>query len=150
MFKFDEESNLCWFNPASLENTEEYRLVGIVIGLAIYNSTILDIHLPLACFKKLLGLSVGLNDLGEQRPGFVRGLRQLLDYNNDLMNGGNVVGADHPCSIESVFGINFVAEYEAFGEVVMEPLLPHGEHIPVTRENRTEYVDKVNERGCMI
>ncbi|KAJ1819717.1 putative E3 ubiquitin-protein ligase [Coemansia sp. RSA 2675] len=44
----------CWFNPASLESSNQYFLVGVVVGLALYNSTILDLHLPLPVFKKLL------------------------------------------------------------------------------------------------
>ncbi|KAJ3079025.1 putative E3 ubiquitin-protein ligase, partial [Quaeritorhiza haematococci] len=128
MFTFDEDSNLCWFNPASLENHEEYRLVGIVIGLAIYNSTILDVHFPPACYKKLLGVPVGLEDLKVLRPLFGRGLQALLDYDGD--------------DVESVFSVNFVAEYEAFGEIVRVPLVPNGDKIPVTRDNRREYVER--------
>ncbi|KAJ2722494.1 putative E3 ubiquitin-protein ligase [Coemansia sp. Benny D115] len=47
-------SPLYWFNPASLETSNQYFLVGVVVGLALYNSTILDLRLPLAVFKKLL------------------------------------------------------------------------------------------------
>ncbi|KAJ2747137.1 putative E3 ubiquitin-protein ligase [Coemansia sp. BCRC 34301] len=47
-------SGAYWFNPASLESSNQYFLVGVVVGLALYNSTILDLHLPLAVFKKLL------------------------------------------------------------------------------------------------
>lgn len=47
MFVFDEDSHLCWFNPASLESFDEFYLVGAVIGLAIYNSVTLDVPLPL-------------------------------------------------------------------------------------------------------
>ncbi|PIA15065.1 hypothetical protein COEREDRAFT_16390 [Coemansia reversa NRRL 1564] len=43
-----------WFNPASFESSNQYFLVGVVVGLALYNSTILDLHLPLAVFKKLM------------------------------------------------------------------------------------------------
>ena len=68
MFTWDEDSKLCWFNPASLETSDQYYLVGVVIGLAIYNSTILDIHLPLACYKKLFGMHVGLEDLKVFQP----------------------------------------------------------------------------------
>ncbi len=68
MFTWDEDSNLCWFNPASFETSDQYFLVGVVIGLAIYNSTILDVHFPLACYKKLFNVSVGLEDLKVFRP----------------------------------------------------------------------------------
>ncbi|KAJ3188690.1 putative E3 ubiquitin-protein ligase [Gaertneriomyces sp. JEL0708] len=126
MFTYDEDSRLCWFNPASFENTEEFRLVGTIIGLAIYNSNILDVHFPLACFKKLLDQPVTLEDLKTLRPAFGRGLQQLLDYEQD--------------DIEEVFCRDFVAEYDAFGNVVRVPLVPGGEHKPVTKENKAEFV----------
>ncbi|KAJ2865667.1 putative E3 ubiquitin-protein ligase, partial [Coemansia erecta] len=50
-------SNAYWFNPASLEASNQYFLVGVVVGLALYNSNILDLQLPLAVFKKLLRTS---------------------------------------------------------------------------------------------
>jgi hypothetical protein len=68
MFQYIEESNFYWFDPASMESEEDFYLVGATIGLAIYNSTILDIHLPLCCYKKLLGAKVDLNDLKEFMP----------------------------------------------------------------------------------
>ncbi|KAJ1898841.1 putative E3 ubiquitin-protein ligase, partial [Coemansia sp. IMI 209127] len=49
--------NSYWFNPASLEASNQYFLVGVVVGLALYNSNILDLQLPLAVFKKLLRTS---------------------------------------------------------------------------------------------
>ncbi|KAJ3029890.1 UNVERIFIED_CONTAM: putative E3 ubiquitin-protein ligase [Siphonaria sp. JEL0065] len=129
MFSFDEDSQLCWINPASFENVEEFRLVGIVIGLAIYNSTILDVQFPPACYKKLLGLSVGLEDLKALHPALHRGLEQLLEYDQD--------------DLESVFCRDFVAEYEAFGEKVKVPLIAGGDKIPVTRQNRFEFVERL-------
>ncbi|KAJ2823925.1 putative E3 ubiquitin-protein ligase, partial [Coemansia sp. 'formosensis'] len=54
MFVRESDADACWFNPASLESSNQYFLVGVVVGLALYNSTILDMHLPLPVFKKLL------------------------------------------------------------------------------------------------
>jgi hypothetical protein len=34
---------------------DEFELVGIVLGLACYNGIIIDAHLPLPAYKKLLG-----------------------------------------------------------------------------------------------
>ena len=39
--------------------------------------------------------------------------------------------------------MNFVAQYESFGETVIVPLVPNGELIPVTIENKQEYVNKM-------
>jgi len=55
-------------------------LLGLVLGLAIYNRVLLDFPLPLALYKKLLGQQVGLRDLEEMQPMLGRSLRQLLHY----------------------------------------------------------------------
>ncbi|ORZ03377.1 hypothetical protein BCR43DRAFT_431240 [Syncephalastrum racemosum] len=127
MFMYDEDSNLCWFNPSSFENEDQYFLVGVVLGLAIYNTTILDVHLPTACYKKLLGHAVGLNDLAVFRPALARGLEQLLAFEGD---------------VESVFCRSFVAEIESFGERRCEPLIPNGQNTMVTNDNREEFVER--------
>ncbi|RGB41112.1 hypothetical protein C1646_649703 [Rhizophagus diaphanus] len=127
MFTWDEDSKLCWFNPASLETSDQYYLVGIVIGLAIYNSTILDVHLPLACYKKLFGIYVGLEDLKVFQPSFAKGLEQLLTFEGD---------------VESTFCRDFVGEYYAFGEFKRVPLIHNGENMPVTKYNRGDYVER--------
>ena len=126
MFTYDEDSNLCWFNSTSFENEEQYFLVGIVLGLAIYNSTILDIHLPTAGYKKLLGHPVGLEDLEVFRPALARGLRHLLAFEGD---------------VESTFCYSFVAEVDAFGQRKTIPLIPGGENQMVTNENRQMFVE---------
>ena len=55
MFKYNEQTRTFWFNHLSLELESEYRLVGSVLGLAIYNGVILDLHFPPVVYKKLLG-----------------------------------------------------------------------------------------------
>ncbi|RXN01912.1 putative E3 ubiquitin-protein ligase HERC3 [Acipenser ruthenus] len=42
-----------------------FHLIGVTCGLAIYNSTVVDLHFPLALFKKLLGVPPTLGDLKE-------------------------------------------------------------------------------------
>ncbi|KAK9366967.1 hypothetical protein V1509DRAFT_581900 [Lipomyces kononenkoae] len=127
MFVYDEESNYCWFNHSTFETSDQYFLVGVVLGLAIYNSTILDIHLPLALFKKLLGCPCTMEDLILLKPSLARGLQQLLDYE------GNV---------EETFCRDFVAEHDVYGSIVQVPLVPGGENKPVTNANRQEFVNK--------
>ncbi|KAF9980273.1 putative E3 ubiquitin-protein ligase [Modicella reniformis] len=128
MFSYDDKSSQCWFNPASFESLDQFHLVGVVIGLAIYNSTILDFPLPLAVYKKLLNVPIALEDLAAFRPELARGLEQLLDYESD--------------DVEDVFCLNFVGAYEAYGENVETPLIRNGQDIPVTSENKREYVER--------
>jgi hypothetical protein len=68
------------FNACSLEGEEQFMLMGLVLGLAIYNRVLLDFPLPLPLYKKLLGQGVGLRDLEEMQPRLGRSLRQLLQY----------------------------------------------------------------------
>ncbi|KAH0614423.1 uncharacterized protein H6S33_000059 [Morchella sextelata] len=141
MFIYDEDSEYCYFNPHSLESSEEYYLVGMLLGLAIYNSTILDVALPPYVFKKLLHLTnkhqlatssvrpplvQTLEDLAVFRPALASGLGKLLEFEGD---------------VEATFCRDFVAESERYGEVIVTPLCPGGENRPVTNANRKEFVD---------
>lgn len=129
MFVRDSESQQLWFNPASTE-LGEFRLIGTVVGLAIYNRATLDISLPLVCYKKLLGRSsVTLSDLAGLRPGTAQGLRQLLEWDLE--------------TVEETFDRMMVGEYEDFGGRVIEVALkPNGQSIPITAENREEFVER--------
>lgn len=142
LFVYDEESHYCYFNPNGFETSDQFFLVGVLLGLAIYNSTILDVALPPFAFRKLLASAPNytgpatylsrptyshiLDDLAELRPSFAHGLKQLLEYE------GNV---------EETFLLDFVAVTECFGQVQSSPLCPGGERRPVTNSNREEYVD---------
>ena len=44
-----------WLSPDSLEGEPEFALVGALLGLAIYNGVLLDVHLPGVLYKALLG-----------------------------------------------------------------------------------------------
>lgn len=142
MFTYDDDSHFCYFNPNSFETSDQFFLVGVVLGLAIYNSTILDVALPPFAFRKLLAagpspapgapsyakltVTYSLEDLAELRPALANGLRQLLDYDGD---------------VESTFCRDFVADVERYGQIVQVPLCPNGESTPVTNANRGEFVD---------
>lgn len=142
MFTYDEESRVCYFNPNSFETSDQFFLVGVVLGLAIYNSTILDVALPPFAFRKLLAAGPSalpgapshakptmiytLDDLAEYRPTLARGLKQLLEFD------GNV---------EETFCRDFVADVERYGQIHQVALCPDGEKRPVTNSNRKEFVD---------
>ncbi|KAL1632937.1 putative E3 ubiquitin-protein ligase [Neofusicoccum ribis] len=141
MFVYDEDSQFCYFNPNTFEQSDQYFLVGAVLGLALYNSTILDVALPPFAFKKLLAsaptkngvapasrnrIDYTLDDLAEFRPRLAKGLRQLLEFEGD---------------VEATFCRDFVAEIERYGVVQEVPLCKNGANRPVTNENRKEFVD---------
>lgn len=131
MFYYNDESHLCWFAPMPLERNDElYYMVGVVLGLAIYNSTILDLKFPLVLYKKLLSKRVTLEDYTELFPSTGKGLNDLLNYKGDV----------------SEFCLFFDTTFkDSFGQVVTENLISNGSDIPVTNENRRSYVTKYIE-----
>ena len=54
MFTYNEKKRLYWFNGNTHEANINFELIGVLMGLAIYNSIILDMPFPLVCYKKLL------------------------------------------------------------------------------------------------
>lgn len=126
MFKYDEESRAMWFNSDSLESTMEFELIGILLGLAIYNSVILDLHFPHVVYKKLMQCPLDLSDVEVAMPSLGKGLRQLLEFDRN---------------VEDVYQRSFEYSYEVFGAVKTVELKPGGSSIAVTNENRAEYVD---------
>jgi E3 ubiquitin-protein ligase HECTD2 len=140
LFVYDEDSQFCYFNPFCFESSEQFFLVGVLLGLAIYNSTILDIALPPFAFKKLLAAAPStsipaaaqkpprassLDDLTEYRPALAKGLRALLDFDGD---------------VQETFCYDFVAQVDRYGQHDRVPLCPNGEKKPVTNANRQEFV----------
>ena len=85
MFIHCSESHTYWFNPSSYESLAQFTLIGIVLGLAMYNSVILDLHLPSVIYKKLGGKKGNFEDLKEFKPTVWNGLNELLNYTGNDM-----------------------------------------------------------------
>ena len=128
MFVYQSESRTYWFNGQSLESEAEFMLIGLLVGLAIYNSVILDVHFPLCLYKKLLDQHVGIDDLEQMQPEIARSLKKLLKW-------------EGPGSVEDVFCATFTVEQGKFGQMNTFELKKNGGDIPVTEQNRQEYVD---------
>lgn len=72
----DTDSHQLWFIPHG-GHDDVYYLLGAVLGLAVYNSTILDHQFPLAFYKVLLGQRVTEKDYADIFPDTVRHLEAL-------------------------------------------------------------------------
>lgn len=72
MFILNEDTRQFWFNSSfvfeSTEDLEEYILIGVLLGLAIYNSVNLDVHFPFVVYKKLMGVTPVFEDLQSVQP----------------------------------------------------------------------------------
>nr|XP_046155602.1 ubiquitin-protein ligase E3A-like [Oncorhynchus gorbuscha] len=126
MFTYDESTKLFWFNPPSLENEAQFTLIGIVLGLAIYNNCILDVHFPMVVYRKLMGKLGTYLDLADSHPVQYQSLRELLDYEGD---------------VEEDMMITFqISQTDLFGDPITYDLKEHGDKIPVSVDNRKEFV----------
>jgi ubiquitin-protein ligase E3 A len=125
MFEYAEETGTFWIKGSSLEPEREFELVGILIGLAIYNGVILDMQLPLVLYKKLLGIQPELIDLMQSQPSLGNGLKALLDFEGDV------------AELEMCFQVN----ENQYGHVATVDLVKDAENVIVNNKNRHLYVD---------
>uniref|UniRef100_A0A8C6KQE4 HECT and RLD domain containing E3 ubiquitin protein ligase 3 n=1 Tax=Nothobranchius furzeri TaxID=105023 RepID=A0A8C6KQE4_NOTFU len=94
MFTHYKDSNLLWFSDTCFVEQNWFHLIGVICGLAIYNSTVVDLHFPLALYKKLLDVLPKLEDFKELSPTEARwSLQELLDYEGE--------------DVEEIFLLNF-------------------------------------------
>uniref|UniRef100_A0A8C0LW45 Probable E3 ubiquitin-protein ligase HERC4 n=1 Tax=Canis lupus dingo TaxID=286419 RepID=A0A8C0LW45_CANLU len=127
MFRYYEDSRLIWFSDKTFEDSDLFHLIGVICGLAIYNFTIVDLHFPLALYKKLLKKKPSLDDLKELVPDVGRSMQQLLDYPED--------------DVEETFCLNFTITVENFGATEVKELVLNGADTAVNKQNRQEFVD---------
>ncbi|XP_065362544.1 ubiquitin-protein ligase E3A [Calliphora vicina] len=128
MFTHQEDTNTMWFNSTPFENEAQFTLIGIIIGLAIYNNIILAVNFPMVVYRKLMGGRGSFYDLNDWNPTLYRSLKSMLEYEENDM--------------EEVFMQTFKINYKnVFDEVVEHELKTGGGEIAVNQQNKQEFVD---------
>jgi hypothetical protein len=125
-----------------LERSQFFELFGLVLGLAAYNSVMIDMPFPDVFYKKLLteswdkgkqeytgDLEELLDELSQVYPEVHRGLMMLLSWDSERDGG----------TVEEIFCRNFEISYDVLGQVKTYPLVENGSDIPVTEDNRKDY-----------
>lgn len=127
MFTLNQDTQMYWFNPTSFESDAQFTLIGIILGLAIYNNIILDVHFPMVVYRKLMGKKGTFFDLQDWNPVLWKGLQDLLVYKGEDM--------------ESVFLQSFrITHKDVFGTVLVHDLKHDGENILVNQSSKEEFV----------
>lgn len=114
-------------NSASHCNTNHltyFKFVGRVIAKAIYDNKLLDCYFTRSFYKHILGKSVKYTDMESEDYSFYQGLVFLLEH--DVKELG--------------YELTFSVEVREFGVTEVRELKPGGANIPVTEENKHEYV----------
>ncbi|KAJ3143786.1 hypothetical protein HK101_003081, partial [Irineochytrium annulatum] len=115
-----------WINP---EHLSYFRFVGRVIGKAIYDNRLLDCYFTRSFYKAMLDIAVDYKDMEPIDPEFHKSLEWML--NNDITD---------------VLDLTFSTEIDEFGRSKILDLKPNGRNIPVTQENKLEYVKLIVEQ----
>jgi len=114
-------------NPFSMINSNHlsyFKFIGNVIGKAINDGQLMDAHFTRSFYKHLLGIPVDYVDIEATEPDYYNTLKQILDS-----------------PLESLMiDLTFSAESQIFGKTEVVDLIPNGRNIPVTDENKFDYV----------
>ncbi|MEJ1284032.1 hypothetical protein NN561_015011 [Cricetulus griseus] len=113
-------------NPDSAVNPEHlsyFHFVGRIMGMAVFHGHYIDGGFTLPFYKQLLGKSITLDDMELVDPDLHNSLVWILE--NDTTG---------------VLDHTFCVEHNAYGEIIQHELKPNGKSIPVTEENKKEYV----------
>lgn len=105
-----------------------FKFIGRIIGKALYEGRVLDCHFSRAVYKSILGRPVSIKDMETLDLDYYKSLLWMLE--NDITD---------------IITETFAVETDDFGIKQVIDLKLDGRHIPVTQENKEEYVQLVVE-----
>ncbi|KAF8803555.1 HECT-domain-containing protein [Phlegmacium glaucopus] len=130
LFEYSAHDNYTLqINPASGVNPEHlnyFKFIGRCLGLGIFHRRFLDAYFIVSFYKMILKKKVTLSDLESVDAELHRGMTWMLE--NDITD---------------IIDETFTTTEERFGEMVTIELTPGGGDVPVTQDNKKDYVDHV-------
>ncbi|XP_020291402.1 E3 ubiquitin-protein ligase Nedd-4 isoform X2 [Pseudomyrmex gracilis] len=116
-------------NPCSGVCNEEhlnyFKFIGRIAGMAVYHGKLLDAFFIRPFYKMMLGKSIDLKDMESVDS----------EYYNSLL----WIKENDPSELE----LTFCLDEESFGHTSQRELKPDGANIPLTDENKDEYISLV-------
>ncbi|KAH7906909.1 HECT-domain-containing protein [Hygrophoropsis aurantiaca] len=101
-----------------------YRFIGRILGKALYEGILVDVAFAGFFLAKWLGKQSFLDDLASLDPELYQGLIFLKNYTGNMED----------------LSLNFTVATEEFGVAKALNLIPNGNNVAVTRENRLQYI----------
>ncbi|KAK8165547.1 hypothetical protein BKA80DRAFT_342647 [Phyllosticta citrichinensis] len=116
------------FHPNRLSSINQehllfFKFIGRIIGKALYEGRVLDCHFSRAVYKRILGRPVSIKDMETLDLDYYKSLLWMLE--NDITD---------------VITETFSVDVEEFGITRTVDLIENGRNIPVTEDNKHEYV----------
>jgi len=124
----------CTFHPnknshVNPDHLRFFSFIGRIIGKALFDGQLMEAYFTRSFYKHMLRRKVHPSDMEALDPDYYKNLKWMLDN-----------------SVEGVLGhLTFTAESDEFGRVKTVELKPGGAQIPVTDENKREYVQLMCE-----
>jgi len=118
-------------NPMSYVNRDHlqfFHFIGRVVGKAIHDGQNLEAWFTRGFYKHMLGKKVIPADLEAFDPEYFSNLKWMLDHD-----------------ITDIIELTFSAESDELGQIKVVDLKPHGRTLPVTNENKHEYIQLMSE-----
>lgn len=110
------------------EHLSFFKFIGMIIGKAIRDQCFLDCHFSREVYKNILGRPVSLKDMESLDLDYYKSLLWILE--NDITD---------------VIDETFSVETDDYGEHKVIELVDDGKNVPVTEENKHDYVKKIVE-----
>ncbi|KAJ3492058.1 hypothetical protein NLG97_g5480 [Lecanicillium saksenae] len=126
-FHLNEDSN-----AGESTDSIHFKFIGRIIGKALYEGRLLDCFFSRAVYKRILGKSVSVKDMESFDPDYYKSLCWMLE--NDITD---------------IITETFSEEEDEFGVTKIVDLVPNGREIPVTEDNKQEYVRLVVEHRLL-
>lgn len=125
------------FHPNKLSGINDehlmfFKFIGRIIGKALYEGRLLDCYFSRAVYKRILGKTVSVKDMESFDPDYYKSLVWMLE--NDITD---------------IITETFSVEDDEFGVIKTVDLCDDGRNIPVTDENKHEYVRLVVEHKLL-
>ncbi len=109
------------------EFSRYFRFVGRLVGKVLLDDILLNAYFTRPIYKHLLGQVLTYEDMEGVDPDYFKSLKWILEN-----------------SIEGVMEYTFSESTEYFGKTEVHDLIENGRNIPVTDENKAEYVNLVS------
>ncbi|KAK3304364.1 uncharacterized protein B0T15DRAFT_503638 [Chaetomium strumarium] len=125
------------FHPNKLSGINDehlmfFKFIGRIIGKALYEGRLLDCYFSRAVYKRILGKPVSVKDMESFDPDYYKSLVWMLE--NDITD---------------IITETFSVEDDEFGVTKVVDLVANGRNIPVTDENKHEYVRLIVEHKLL-
>jgi len=129
---FTSTEDGCTFQPNPLssinpDHLSYFRFVGRVVGKAVSDGYLMDAHMTRSLYKHMIGVTPSVEDMEAIDPDYYKSLKAILEYNLEDLG----------------LELTFSMEDHSFGRKRIIDLIENGRNVPVTEENKADYVSKI-------